>query len=835
MLEKFKKMGLKKSAKPATKSSTGVKALDFLIISIIFLIFLLCPLFFTGTVAQGIGFEKLMLFYFLVLLGIVSWVTKGIIVGELKFKRTPLDWPIVGMLVIFTVSTILSVSHKDSLIGAYGNSAKSLVAVIIFALFYYLVVNNINVKKIKLLFWSLTASSSLIIIYSLLQLLAVFILPLDFTKLISFNPMGSLSSLSMFAVMALPLLAIGAAQIREIHSGLKSRIISLPIKILLILITLAGLAVLTLLKGFTFWPIAIVGIVIVLMFLLSKIIETSKGNIAIPLVVFAALIILLVLGNFNFIDLNLPAEVSLSRSASWDIAKASLAKDPFFGSGPSTFYYSFSKYKGLDFNNSPLWNVRFDNSSGALFEFIANVGALGALSVIVVTLIGLSICFIALIKTDEKEAQSILLALFAGFIIALIFALLFSMNNSFILFSILAACLAVSSAITVYPEKFKSVDLSLRASPKYALALSAIFLGVSAGVVILFTMGIKMYLADVYAKESVQTGDVNQKIETLERAITLAPYQDVYYINLAHHYINLANQQANQQAGYENYLSLAIERAKKAVEISPNKAAANEALALIYENSAFYARGSLEWSENYYNKVIELDPNNPTAYVRLALINMARARQESDDEEKKYNVGEAIKKYELATQKKPDLAAAYYGKAIAYESLANSNEAIEQLKKAVISNSNNVDYRFELGRLYFNRGAAQSNLAQTASEDITIDDVTPDVAHDEGLEDDGEGDVEGEDGDEEELSVEPTLIVTQPAATVGRNEDINLAEQIFLSILQAVPNHANARYSLAVLYQKIGEKENQRIMVDFLLSILTDEATKDVVRQQFGR
>ncbi len=831
MLEKIKS-GLK--TKNLNQAPPSVKALDFIIISAIFLIFLLCPLFFTGLVGQGMGFEKLMLFYFLVLLGVVCWATKGIVVGELKLKRTPLDWPIMGMLVIFAFSTILSVNHKDSLIGSYGNSAKSLVAVLLFTLFYYLVVNNINVKKIKLLFWSLISSSVLIIVYSFFQLADIFVLPLVFTKTASFNPIGSLSSLSMFAVMALPLLAMGAAQIKGIHSGLKNRIIPFFIKILLIIAIAGCLAVMTMLKGFTFWPVAIIGIVIVLMFLLSKIINISRGNLAIPLVVFASLIILLVLGNFNFINLNLPAEVSLSRSASWDIAKASLIKDPFFGSGPSTFYYSFSKYKELDFNNSPLWNVRFDNSSGVLFELMANTGALGVLSVIVVALIALSICFIALIKTKNEEVQSILLALFASFIVALMFALLFSVNNSFILILVLAACLSVSSAIVIYPEKFKTVNLSLRTSPKYALALSAIFLTVSAGVVILFTMGIKMYLADVYAKESVQTNDVNQKIEILERAIALAPYQDVYYINLANHYINLANQQAAQQAGYENYLSLAIERAKKAVEISPNKAGVNEAMALIYENSAFYARGSLEWSESYYNKVIELDPNNPTAYVRLALINMARANQETDETEKKYFVGEAIKKYEIATQKKQDLAAGYYGKAIAYESLANNNQAIEELKKAVISNRNNIDYRFELGRLYFNRGATQPNLAQTATEDITMQDVTPEITSDQGME--GEEGVAGGEVMEEELSVEPTPTITQPAAAVvSRNEDINLAEQIFLSILQVVPNHANTRYSLAVLYQKVNEADSMEVMADSLLNILADQATKDIVRQQFGR
>src|SRR3990167_707003 len=153
--------------KPITKQQIVTnKGLDFVIIGTIFLAFFLCPLFFTGLVAQNMGFEKITLFYFLTLLGAVAWVTKAVIVGELHIKRTPLDWPIVAMLAIFITSTVLSISQKDSLVGTYGNQAKSLSALIIFALFYYLVINNINSKRIKLLFWGIIGSASIIVIYS---------------------------------------------------------------------------------------------------------------------------------------------------------------------------------------------------------------------------------------------------------------------------------------------------------------------------------------------------------------------------------------------------------------------------------------------------------------------------------------------------------------------------------------------------------------------------------------------------------------------------------------------------------------------------------------------
>jgi tetratricopeptide (TPR) repeat protein len=783
------------------------KGLDFIIGATIFLIFFLCPLFFTGLVAQNLGFEKIILFYFLVLLAAVCWVTKAVIIGELNIKRTPLDWPIIGLLAVFAVSTIFSISQKDSLLGVYGNPVKSLAAIVVFAIFYYLVINNINQKRIKLLFWSSIGSASAVVIFSLLQLFGKFILPLDFTRANSFNPLGSLSALTMYLVIILPLIIVGLAQLNEIHPNFRSRAAAIIIRIFLTAIVLLLLFILTLLNGFTFWPAAVVGIVIVLMFLLSKIIKISSSNLVIPIATFLLLITLLVIGNFNIVTLNLPTEVSLSRRASWDIAKASLRHDPLLGSGPSTFIYNFAKYKGADFNVSPLWNVRFDNPSGFLFELAATVGGLGVLAALIILLTALSICFLSLIKAPRNESQSILLALFSSLITVIIFALLFAPNSSVALISVLLSILTMAVAIINYPERFKDLNLSFRASPKYALALAAIFLSLSAAVVILFTLGIKMYMADIYMMQSLKTADINQKIAKINKAIILAPYQDVYYINLANNYMALANQEVQggrNQAVIENSLSLAIEKGKKALEIAPNNVANSEAMALIYENASFYVRGALEWAENLYNKDIALEPDNPATFIRLALINMARANVETAKSEREHYVNEAIKQYDLAIEKKTDFGAAYYGKAIAYEKLNKLDDAIDQLKKAVLVARDNVDYHFELGRLYFNRGVAASSLAQTAANDITT-----------GAESGQELSVTGDDG------------------AVVKNDDVKTAEQLFLSIIQANPGHANALYSLALLYQKTGEIANAKLAVKQLLTAVTDQPSVEAIKKQF--
>ena len=386
---------------------------------------------------------------------------------------------------------------------------------------------------------------------------------------------------------------------------------------------------------------------------------------------------------------------------------------------------------------------------------------------------------------------------------------------------VLISVITIASAITVYPERFKTLKLSFRASAKYALALAAIFLGVSAGVVILFTLGLKLYLADVNARQAMDAANINTKIENYNRAIQLAPYQDTYYLNVANQYMALANQAAvsgADPAQIQNNLSQAIELGKQGVDISPNRASNNEALALIYENASFYTRGALEWSESFYNRVKELEPTNPTPDLRIALINMARANVETDPDERAFFINEAIKKYDASIAKKNDLAAAYYGKAIAYERLQDIDQAIEQLKQANLVARNNIDYLFELGRLYFNRGVTQPNLAQTASQRIAEADISPE-------EETGTSTIE------EELSIEQE----EPTGTItSTNEDLTLAERIFVTIIQANPNHANARYSLAVLYQKIGDTEKAGSQARALLNILTDEPTRNLIRQQFA-
>jgi tetratricopeptide (TPR) repeat protein len=791
-----------------------VKCCDTFVTASIAAIFFLVPLFFTGLAVQGFIFEKVVLFYLLVLIALVAWITKGVALGELKITRTPLDIPILALAVVLLVSSFLSVDILSSFIGAFGSATKTFIAFLVYVTFYYLVVNNLTERRIWIFAWSLALSAIAMIFYAALQISGVFILPFSLTRVSSFNPIGSSSSLGVFIAAVLPLLAvfIPAVLYGEGKSLLQKTLV-IALKALFFVAVLTGIFILFLLNKFIFWPAAIAGIVIILMFSLSKIVKLKQADSVLPVVVFLVLVIFLVGGNFNLVTAQLPTEVSLSRSLSWDIAKESLKHNPLFGSGPATFDYSFVKYRGSAFNISDLWNVRFDSAQGMIFELLATIGVLGTFGVLVIGLIAVSIAFIYLTKSKMQEQKILLLGIFSALAIFVLDALFLTVSGTIILCIVLYGSFAIALIVNGYPEKFKELSLSFRSSPKYALALSSLFLLVSAGVVVLFTGGFKVYLADVYARRAVQSADSKNAVDYLNRAIATADYQGQYYLRLSRLYMNLANQEAQRGgaadvAAIQNYLSLAITAGKRAVELAPNNVVDKESIALLYENAAAYnISGALEWAEKYYADITALEPDNPSAYIRLALINMAYANRESSDTEKKHYYDEALKFYQKAVEEKANLAPAYYGMAIVYERGNDYAKAIEQLSQAASLEPANLDYRFELGRMFYNRGISASGLDQQQSDSIT-----------------------GASGEADAVDAN-TLSVNEGSAppSTASNQDVQSARTIFENILQASPNHANAIYSLALIAEASGDREKARGYYERLVNIVSDQPTKDAI------
>jgi len=608
----------------------------------------------------------------------------------------------------------------------------------------------------------------------------------------------------------LPLLIVAVSQTKEIHNNI-NKFLSFFIKLFFTAVLLADVVILAFLNKFVFWPLVILGVFVLLVFFLSRTIKITGNNLIIPVTIFFLLIIFIVIGKFGtFKDLNISPDASLSKATSFNIAKNSFAFNNFLGAGPSNYYYSFSKFKPLEYNNTPVWNIRFDGAPGLALESVPAIGLAGGIMFIIITIMSLAVPAINFFKEKDLSVKPISLALLASSVSIIAFSQWFYFDNSLILIYVLILSLSLATSFSSREESVKKASITIEGSDKPGIILSVLFLCVSGTVIIMFVLGAKIFLADYYAMQSLKDGVIDKKIEKLSKAIELVDYRDTYYIGLANNYLALAGENISKRgnAGQiaEN-LSKAMSYAKGAVNINPNKSSNYENLATVYENTiSFTSNGMAELGkslEETYNKITELDPNNPLPYYRLALFNNARFALESDQEKKVKYLSEAIKNYEQVISKKKNLSEAYYGKGIAYEKLQNYNEAIEQIKNAIANSGQNVDYYFELGRLYFNRGLLS---AKDISETV------------------------------EQPADEKSEEQPKPAESIskkGRNADINMAEQIFVEILKVYNNHANAQYSLALLYKTIGENDKARVLVSQLLNTVQSEQEKEAIKKQF--
>ena len=110
--------------------------------SIYLLVFLL-PLFFLPFSVEFFEFNKQYLLYFLVSLAFFSWLAKMVLIDkEIRFRRSPLDIPVLAFLAVAVLSAIFSIDKNSSLFGFYGRFSDGLLTLISFGILYFLLTNN---------------------------------------------------------------------------------------------------------------------------------------------------------------------------------------------------------------------------------------------------------------------------------------------------------------------------------------------------------------------------------------------------------------------------------------------------------------------------------------------------------------------------------------------------------------------------------------------------------------------------------------------------------------------------------------------------------------------
>ncbi|MCX6764085.1 MAG: hypothetical protein NTZ97_05165, partial [Candidatus Moranbacteria bacterium] len=739
-----------------------VKLLDFIVMLGMVMIFFGLPLFFTGLAFQGVVFEKQMYFYFWLFLALVAWTAKGVLVGEMRIRRTALDIPIIAFWAVYLLATLFSVDRWHSFWGAFGDPSRGLASATAVVIAYYLIRSYFNLRRFSIWLMALEISGFILSLWSVAVIFNVQLLPTAWMQLIPLSLVGSISGLAILAGAMLPLIITLIFKLKESQTG---KIWKIVLMALLVIHLAANLVLLLALYAFVPWIGLLIGMGFFLIYILSKIVRPAENLIWIPMVCFVAVLAFLMIGNNKLAKADLPVDVIPSNSLSFAIAKNTLKEKFILGSGPATYGYDFSMYRPQDFNLNYLYNMRFFQAKGIVFEALSTLGVLGTVTLLILILSFLSLVIYLLSR--EKEKNKLYSLALASVSIILILDLVSTRIEGPIL--ILSALIGVLTLSIVFQESEMEdsfLKLSLKASPKFALALAFIFMVVSAGVVFLFVFLGKLYLADINAGLATRSGTSEQSLGKWMKAVNYNKQEGRYFTRIGQEYMVLANSEMlkaeNQRDANKirDYINNSVLYAQSGRDLVRNDVSVIESLAQIYENTGYYVSDSFKLAEENYKRALELEPNNPVYYLKLGQIKISLIAATKDETARKQLIEEARDLFQKSVDKKTNFDVGYYNLALVQEALKDMNGAVDSMNKALAYKPGDINYAFNLGRLYQERGG---------------------------------------------------------------DEDIKIAEAIYLEILKAQPDEINTHYSLGYLYEKSNQKDKAIAEYQKVADLLTNE------------
>lgn len=744
------------------------------------------PVFFAGSSGQGLAHEKTIIIYIFCILAAIIWLSRSMFSGKIVFKNTNYSKIILFVFLTFSATAIFSINLKDSFIGFYGQPVKNILFIAIMILLFYVLVNNLKADRIKYYLSAFLISGFLVQLLSILSVFNVNVLPWKFIQYGFFNPLGSISALSVFVSVALPLYCVFFVHPEIICSGKKSQAAA---RFFCALSSLMSIAILFIISNYVYWPAVMVGVATVLVFYIGKIIKVkNKWFLSLPLAVLVLSLACLVMNNLNLLKFNLPAEYSLSRSLSWQIAKDSFKENPVFGSGIGTFTYNFNKHKNQEFNLTALWNEKFEGATGIYPEIAATTGLLGLIASLALIIYQLMKLYKYSLAGSKEIDQVIFVAGLSSYVSFLVISALYYLTPGILV--VLGVLYVFFASVTaIVEDSLKSIEFDIKEKPQSALFVSVGYLAVmilAAGLIIEISKNIyaeKTAIDAIYAQEDYK------KVELLAKAAAAAPYEERYALVLANMYKDLTiqnNSASSTTKTAENY-SNALYYINKALAISKNNPEILMAKGMILEASPEFIKENMEQAKDLYKQASELDPNNPLYFIRLSSAELAMSGQEQDNGKRQSLMESSLNYLDEAIKKKINFAEAYYGKYLVLQRMGKTNDSIAQLETAYQADPANQNYKYELSLAYIGRGLLETTKDSKGSKD----------------------------------------------GKIVFGQDLKNAEILLKDIIKQEPKHENAHFNLITIYYKTGQMDKAKADYKELMGLIKDDSAKKYLQEQF--
>ncbi len=746
--------------KPIRTSFLEKATRAFLLIAI-----LLVPIFFLPTTSDPFEMNKALLFGVLILLASLTFLLNSLLRREVMLVHSFVDYLVVVFLGLYVLSTIVSFNQFQSIVGLNGYYSDSLTAVLLFVLFFFLCLQTF--RSSKNIFRALAAlfiSTSLLFIFNVLQAFKIYVLPWSLTHAPTFNLLAnSTATLSVYLII-IAFLAFGLSFfVRRgwMRVAMQAGFALVVLFSLLLDKTLGWYGFIIL--SFTF-----------LAFLAFRSDKTKSYLVILPTLFIALGIVFVFLDTSALLKTNYPDDILMSQSSSFSIVRQVVRNRPILGTGPETFNYNFEHYRSVDFNNSPVWSLRFMKASNQWMQYLGTIG-------IVPTLALLVLCFWYLVRTirlllqqkvpDQQWALAFLL--FSCW--ATLFVLSFLYPFSFVLQFLFWMFLSLS-LVAMNREATKETTYPFVQYPVTPLILSFLFLIILLVTAVFGYFGTRIWLASMSFVKAVQARDATSDLSIVQRyalrAVQLNPRQSDYHFLLAQAYATDARLQALKEkpdvTTVQSLTQNALSEINQGVAVDPRSPLVFENTASLYDSLRGLVSNAGDQVVLALAKALEREPNNP-----VVQLNIGRARHRNaqeilsqatltDDQKKLAQdlLTQALADFEKAATLKRDFPDAQLQKALVYETQGELNKAIETMQALARGYPNNTDILYAFGQLY------------------------------------------------------------------ERNNKTAEATEVYLQIIALQPNHSNAHWQLGLLYEQAGEKD--KALVEFKKVLELNPDNKDV-------
>jgi tetratricopeptide (TPR) repeat protein len=705
--------------------STPSRILGRIIDSCLYAAAFLVPLWFLPQTLDVLELNKQTIFVVITMIALIAWLGKSILDKQFSMSRSWIHLVVAVFAGGYLVTSLFSVDRYMSLVGNFGQMQWSFATIAAFVIFYFIIVNTVKgTAKLYNLLLALLGASFVAALYGLLQIFDIFTLKWlsDVTATKNFNTVGTINSLAVYLTLPLALsasLMVLGCKDEKCVLGRKSKG-SVGAKVLVWLTLISSLLYVILTDFWVSWVIVLFAMVLLVGVTMARTRSIKHPTkIIVPGVLTVVSIALLIWS--TPVKVQLPAEVSPSLGHSWNIAKQVLQEKPFFGSGPGTWIYDYSKYRAPSVNVSPFWTIRFERGLSSFMSLLAMVGIIGSSLWLLLVLSAIVKSTTHLLKEKDDDQWQAYLTTFTGWATITFAAFLYNYNftHHFAFWFLLALLASLVARTSFVWDGQKKALLTSVLSVKFIILLVG-------AVSILWLAGQRLvadakYSAAVFSFRSGES--VQASIDNLNSAVALNKLNDAYFRNLSQAYLIKVSQELQGNPDQEkvknvnSLIAASIDTAKKATEISPANVDNWANLAIIYQAIASFTRGADEFAIKNFEEALAREPNNPVFYNEIGKLYILRSDAyrtllgSSDEKAKaeaennvRVELDKAAEQLNQAIQAKPDFAAAHYNLSIMYERQGRLKDAIAKMEQVLTVNNKDIGVGFQLAILYYRDG-----------------------------------------------------------------------------------------------------------------------------------